>query len=386
MNLDIEGANLENEESEVAVDSIEESTVAADVDDRKQLVVEPKQHSSKRNYKRCCCYCSLVLLAILIIICLALAWLVFYYMPDFLQKGVFEAEESRAVTEDFTIFDELNSLSRNFYLQLDGATTTIPQDVGDQWPSLGVWHILPHSVSERLIQQNTTTSKDMVESLKEGNESVLLFFHGHGANRSNSQIFFNWMSNMDFHVLVLDYRGFGDSTGRPTELGVNADARTIFDYAHKRAPNKDIIIFGHSLGTGIATWLAFNTSNSEISPKALILAGAFNNLHDAVVHFSRRTAFNPSFPFFENILRMSMSRDGLEMPSDRLIKKIDFPSLLIANVLDTVIPIQLSRKLADAGKSANRTLTFVELNNTRVGHMVHLADETPEIVRKFLKR
>lgn len=57
-------------------------------------------------------------------------------------------------------------------------------------------------------------------------------------------------------MLVIDYRGFGDSESYPSELGLNLDARTSWDWlVEKGADPKDIIIVGQSLGTGVATKL-----------------------------------------------------------------------------------------------------------------------------------
>lgn len=58
------------------------------------------------------------------------------------------------------------------------------------------------------------------------------------------------------NVLVIDYRGFGDSEGTPTEEGVNLDARTSWQWLVDNGANpRDIVVMGHSLGTGIATKL-----------------------------------------------------------------------------------------------------------------------------------
>ena len=65
------------------------------------------------------------------------------------------------------------------------------------------------------------------------------------------------------NVLSVDYRGFGDSTGSPSESGLIDDAQTVWNYVYETAlnhgskdPTTDMILMGHSLGTGVASGLA----------------------------------------------------------------------------------------------------------------------------------
>lgn len=64
------------------------------------------------------------------------------------------------------------------------------------------------------------------------------------------------MTDRNSNVLTLDYRGFGDSTGTPTEKGLILDARAAFDYiATSGSKGRQIILAGHSLGTGVISQL-----------------------------------------------------------------------------------------------------------------------------------
>ena len=62
-------------------------------------------------------------------------------------------------------------------------------------------------------------------------------------------------SALDCNVLAIDYRGFGDSTGTPSEPGLIADARAIWDYVTEQGGG-EIILMGQSLGTGVVAGLA----------------------------------------------------------------------------------------------------------------------------------
>jgi abhydrolase domain-containing protein 12 len=70
-------------------------------------------------------------------------------------------------------------------------------------------------------------------------------------------------SNLDCNVIAVDYRGFANSTGTPSEEGLMLDARTVWDYVQgiqgrleERQSDKDVILVGQSLGTGVVAGLA----------------------------------------------------------------------------------------------------------------------------------
>lgn len=80
-----------------------------------------------------------------------------------------------------------------------------------------------------------------------------------------------------FGVLVIDYRGYGGSTGQPSEAGLITDARAAYDFVRLSAPEAPIALFGTSLGTGVAVALAAQTRE-----KGLILDSPFSSaLHVA---------------------------------------------------------------------------------------------------------
>ncbi|MCJ8730390.1 hypothetical protein PDJAM_G00184010 [Pangasius djambal] len=60
----------------------------------------------------------------------------------------------------------------------------------------------------------------------------------------------NVLSALGYHAVVMDYRGFGDSTGEPTEAGLTTDALYLYHWVRARSKGSLVIIWGHSLGTG----------------------------------------------------------------------------------------------------------------------------------------
>lgn len=107
----------------------------------------------------------------------------------------------------------------------------------------------------------TTDDKQTVHvwyrKAKEGFPTVV-HFHGNAGNLSHRAYFFTLLGDAGFGVLGLDYRGFGKSTGRPYEEGLYLDARATLHYAmgELNVPAKELILYGESLGTGVAMKMA----------------------------------------------------------------------------------------------------------------------------------
>lgn len=81
----------------------------------------------------------------------------------------------------------------------------------------------------------------------------------------------------------MDYRGFADSSGTPTEAGVVCDARAAWDWlVNKGAKTEDILIVGHSLGTGIGSRLAANLSDEGITYRGLVLMSPFSSIAEVL--------------------------------------------------------------------------------------------------------
>ena len=110
-----------------------------------------------------------------------------------------------------------------------------------------------------------------------GARRVLLFFHGNAGNISHRQATLEIFHRLGLSVLILDYRGYGRSEGRPSERGLYRDARAAWDHlvdGRGVAPS-DIVLFGRSLGGAVAAELA-----SQVQPRALILESTFSSARD----------------------------------------------------------------------------------------------------------
>lgn len=116
-------------------------------------------------------------------------------------------------------------------------------------------------------------------------KATILFFHGTGGNVSTYQFMVSPLVEDQFQVVMVDFRGYGKSTGKPTHLNIAEDGQVFFDAMLKRddIKNTPIILYGASMGSQIATLLAKNNQNRI---NALILDGALSSFTDIAAFYA----------------------------------------------------------------------------------------------------
>ena len=167
-------------------------------------------------------------------------------------------------------------------------------------------------------------------------KGVILYFHGNAGNLSDWGIIADQFLPLHYDLFIIDYRSFGKSSGRITEENLYQDALLSYKFLLKRGyATKDIVIYGRSIGTGVASWLA-----TKVDHKALVLESPFNNMASLAKHY---------FPFFspDFLLRF-------RFPTSRHIAQVKTPVYILHGAQDEVIPFELARKLKDE----NPELTF----------------------------
>ena len=106
---------------------------------------------------------------------------------------------------------------------------------------------------------------------------TVLMCHGNGGNISHRLEALQFLHGLHVNVLIFDYRGYGRSTGSPSETGTYTDAMAAWSYLaeQRRVPPAQIVLFGRSLGGAVASWLA-----EQRPPAGLILEATFTSVPD----------------------------------------------------------------------------------------------------------
>ena len=151
-------------------------------------------------------------------------------------------------------------------------------------------------------------------------KGTILFCHGNAGNISHRLHSIEQFHQLGLSVFIFDYRGYGNSEGSPSEQGTYIDAKTAWDHLtnEMNIPDNDIIIFGRSLGSAIATELATKTS-----PKTLIIESSFTSVPDIASHhyslFPVRLLSRYTYPTEENIQKVSAPILVIHSPDDEII-------------------------------------------------------------------
>ncbi|MGI9227587.1 MAG: alpha/beta hydrolase [Gammaproteobacteria bacterium] len=176
-------------------------------------------------------------------------------------------------------------------------------------------------------------------------EKTILFMHGNAGNISHRLETIQIFHRLGFNIFIFDYRGFGNSTGSPSEKGTYLDANAAWNFLRddKNLTPEQIIIAGRSLGGGVATEIAEN-----VSPAMLILESTFTSMLDvSKIHY----------PFMPTELIVKHEYETVNK-----LKNISCPVLIIHSVDDEVIPFAHSKTNFD---NANSPKKLIEL---RGGH------------------
>jgi predicted alpha/beta-fold hydrolase len=116
-------------------------------------------------------------------------------------------------------------------------------------------------------------------------KATIIYFHGAGGNVSTYMSLVKPLLEDGFQLFMVDFRGYGKSTGKPTHLNIAADGQKILDFAlsQKGIKNTPILIYGASMGTQIATHLA---ASNESKISGLILDGTISSFTDIATAYS----------------------------------------------------------------------------------------------------
>jgi len=191
---------------------------------------------------------------------------------------------------------------------------------------------------------------------------TVLFFHGNAGAVNHRAYRFRELTAQGYGVFILGYPGYGGNAGEPSEQAFHEAAQLAYDYLRTSGVEaQDIVIYGESIGSGVAVQLA-----ARVDAKALVLEAPMSSATDvARVHYPLLVA-----SFF--------LRDSFQ--SVEHIRRIDMPLLVIHGEKDTIIPLQLGEKLVEHAVEPKK-LVVIE----GAGHNNLSQYATGRIAREFIE-
>ena len=195
-------------------------------------------------------------------------------------------------------------------------------------------------------------------------KGAALILHGNAGSIASRVDWLRMFHDLGYASFVVDYRGYGRSTGSPSEQGTYADAQAAWTHLVRERgfAAGDIVILGESLGGAVAAWLA-----ARNTPRALVLQAAFTSVPDVAASI---------YPFFPVrwISRFSYDTRGA-------LRDVAAPVLIAHSRTDEVIPFRHGQSLYEAAREPKR---FLELSGGHNEGFIFARKEWVESLGAFL--
>ena len=192
---------------------------------------------------------------------------------------------------------------------------------------------------------------------------TLVFFHGNAGNLFNRVHKLNELHKLDINILIISWRGFSGNSGKPTEKNFYQDAQKSIEWLNSKGiESKKIILYGESLGTGVAVELAQkNIFNS------IILESPFTSMAKTAKIY---------YPYLPVNLLLKDKYDSINK-----IHKITKPILIMHGMKDDLVPYIMSVELFN--KANKPKYSFFPKDDN---HMMDFNDELLDKIRLFIKQ
>lgn len=182
------------------------------------------------------------------------------------------------------------------------------------------------SFKEINIQLNESRNLNIVQFFpKQKAKGIVLYFHGNRTNIERYAKYAPVFTKNGYEVWMIDYPGYGKTTGERTEQTMYDDGLLFYELATKKIPAENIILYGKSLGTGIASYIASNRPC-----KQLLLETPYYSMISMTRHYV------PIYP--ASLMKYSF-------PINEYLKKVEVPVTVFHGTSDEVIPYKQSIRL-----------------------------------------
>ena len=191
---------------------------------------------------------------------------------------------------------------------------------------------------------------------------TLIYFHGNAGTLENRIHKLNHFQDMNINFLIIAWRGFSGNNGKPTEKGLYEDGKSAIHWlAKKGVDEKNFILYGESLGTGVAIHLAQGKNYAGV-----ILETPFTSMVDAA------KTFYPYIPV--NLLL----KDKFE--NHKKIKNINSPIIVMHGEIDQIVPFSMGKKIYEIANEPKYSY-FTKYDN----HMMEYDEKLVLALKSFLK-
>ena len=214
-------------------------------------------------------------------------------------------------------------------------------------------------LGENYSWSQNTILRSVEKDLKK--DKTILYFHGNAGDLTNRVHKLNELNKLNVNILIISWRGFSGNLGKPTEKNLYNDARKSVEWLNKAGViSKNIILYGESLGTGIATELGQDNSFAGI-----VLESPFTSIADAAKIY---------YPYLPIDLLIKDRYDSLKK-----VKNINTPILVMHGKKDDVVPFKMGAELFE--KANQPKFSYFSENDD---HMMEFNDQLMNTLRKFL--
>jgi fermentation-respiration switch protein FrsA (DUF1100 family) len=188
----------------------------------------------------------------------------------------------------------------------------------------------------------------------QSSKPTLLFLHGNAGHIGYRMVLVRRLLDSGLGVLLLEYRGYANNPGKPSENGLYADARAALNYLIKQGvSSNDVVILGQSLGTGVATKMAL-----EFSVCAVILQSPFTSMAKVAKYHYPWVLLSP-WDKYDSLTR---------------IDKIKTPLLILHGQQDRIVPITHSQELYQKATSQKQLKIYPERGHNDMWTEEYVAD------------
>ena len=203
---------------------------------------------------------------------------------------------------------------------------------------------LPKTVISSYVKTPDGINLEVWKLPTKTSKPVVVIFHGNAADIVNFFPYQEYFSNLGMTSYGVDYRGYGKSTGWPSESGLEIDATSAIDFIKttENITSKDLVIVGISLGTGVASFAA-----TKYSPPCLILFSPFTSIPEVI-----KSKNGIGFLHIFSLTQMPVAKNVASLN--------ETSTIVIHGEMDNVIPLTQGQKVFQNAKGKYSGMSIIK--------------------------